>query len=161
MKLKSILLFAAVLIIGFVLGMLTSAQIRYNRLKPIKVFYSEERFREGFYEAIQPDEAQKIKIDRILDKYAKINSGFQSSFRKSMDSTMKEFRKEIDSNITKEQIARLRELDEKRQKMIRESRRRNQYSNSHDRDSHQRRSDSPDRSPEQRSLKQDSTDSTR
>jgi hypothetical protein len=161
MKLKSILLFAAVLIIGFVLGMLTSAQIRYNRLKPIKVFYSEERFREGFYEAIQPDEEQKIKIDRILDKYAKINSGFQSSFRKSMDSTMKEFRKEIDSNITKEQIARLRELDEKRQKMIRESRRRNQYSNSHDRDSHQRRSGSPDRSPEQRSLKQDSTDSTR
>ena len=35
---------------------------------------------------------------------------------------MKEFRKEIDSNLTKEQLIRLKEMDEKRQEMIRKNR---------------------------------------
>ncbi len=111
------------LIIGFVLGMLTSAQMRYHRLKPVRVFFSEERFREGFYQAIQPDEQQKAKIELILDKYAKINSELQNNFRKELDASMKEFRKELDSNLTKEQIARLKEMDERRQEMIRQNRR--------------------------------------
>ena len=74
----------------------------------MRVYFSEERFREGFYQTIQPDEQQKAKIDQVLDKYAKINSELQSNFRKELDASMKEFRKEIDSNLTKEQIARLK-----------------------------------------------------
>jgi hypothetical protein len=122
MKTKPIILVIITLIIGFVLGMLTSAQIRYHRLKPVKVFFSEEKFREGFYRTIQPDEQQKAKIDLILDKYAKINGELQSNFRKELDSSMKDFRKEIDQNLTKEQIARLKEMDERRHKMIRQNR---------------------------------------
>jgi hypothetical protein len=34
---------------------------------------------------------------------------------------MKDFRKELDLNLTKEQIARLKDMDDRRQKMIRES----------------------------------------
>lgn len=129
MKAKPIILFAATLIIGFVLGMLTSAQLRFNKLKPMRVYFSEQRFREGFYKAIEPDEKQKVVIDEILDKYAKINSGFQAAFRRNLDSTMKEFRKELDLNLTKEQLARLKEMDEQRQKMIKESGRRSQDEN--------------------------------
>ena len=77
MKAKSIIVILVTLIIGFILGMLTSAQIRYHKLKPVRVYFSEERFREGFYRTIQPDEQQKAKIDLILDKYAKINSELQ------------------------------------------------------------------------------------
>jgi hypothetical protein len=102
--------------------MLTSAQIRYHRLKPVRVFFSEERFRDGFYRTILPDEKQKAKIDLILDKYAKINSGLQNNFRKELDTNMKEFRKELDLNLTKEQLARLKEMDERRQEMIRQNR---------------------------------------
>jgi hypothetical protein len=131
MKVKTILLFAATLIIGIVIGMLASAQLRLNKLKPMRVYFSEQRFRDGFYSAIQPDEAQKAKIDQILDKYARINSGFQSTFRRSLDSTMREFRKELDSNLTSEQLARLKELDEKRQEMMRDARRRNSHNDDH------------------------------
>ena len=60
--------------------MLTSAQLRLQKLKPVRVYFSEERFREGFYKAIQPDEAQKVKIDLILDKYARLNSELQGNF---------------------------------------------------------------------------------
>jgi hypothetical protein len=120
MKAKPIILVVVTLAIGFVLGMLTSAQLRYHRLKPVKVFFSEEKFREGFYKTIQPDEQQKGKIDLILDKYAKINSERQDNFRREFEESMKKFREEIDSNLTKEQIARLKEMEERRQEMVRQ-----------------------------------------
>jgi hypothetical protein len=119
MKLKPIIVLIATLIIGFVLGMLTSAKIRYHKLKPVRVYFSEERFRDGFYGTIQPDKQQKAKIDLILDKYAIINSELQSNFRKELEASMKDFRKELDSNLTKDQLARLKEMDERRQEMIR------------------------------------------
>ena len=122
MKAKPILLVITTLIIGFVLGMLTSAQLRFNKLKPMRLYFSEERFREGFYNTIQPDEKQKAVIEKILDKYARLNSDLQGNFRKELDSNMKEFRKELDSKLTEEQLARLKEMDQKRQEMIRESR---------------------------------------
>lgn len=124
MKTKSIIVVLVTLVIGFILGMLTSAEIRYRKLKPVKVFFSEEKFREGIYQTIQPDEQQKAKIDLILDKYAKINSELQNNFRKELDASMKDFRKEIDLNLTKDQISRLREMEERRQEMIRQSRKR-------------------------------------
>jgi hypothetical protein len=117
-----LIIIIATLIIGFVLGMLTSAQIRYHRLNPVRMFFSEERFREGFYRTVQPDEQQKAKIDLVLDKYARITGDLQHSFRKELDSTMREFRKEIDTYLTKDQISRLREMDERRQKMIQHNR---------------------------------------
>ena len=122
MKAKPILLIIMTLVIGFVIGMLTSAQIRLNRLKPVKFFFSEERFREGFYKIIQPDEKQKSEIDRIIGKYAKINSELQSDFRKKADTNLKELRKELDAKLTKEQLARLKEMDERREKMMKEAR---------------------------------------
>ena len=118
MKTRTILLGIITLVIGFVIGMLTSAQLRLNRLKPVRMYFSEERFREGFYKTIQPDEEQKAKIDLILDKYARLNSETQGNFRKELDANVKAMRKELDSNLTKEQLARLKEMDERRQEMM-------------------------------------------
>ena len=123
MKAKSIFVVLLTLVIGFILGMLTSAQIRYHRLKPVRVYFSEERFRDGFYKTIQPDVQQKAKCDLILDKYARINTELQNSFRRDLDASMNEFRKEVDLILTKDQIARLKEMDERRQEMIRQNRR--------------------------------------
>jgi len=135
MKTKPILIVVITLVIGFILGMLTSAQLRYHRLKPVRVYFSEERFRDGFYQAIQPDDKQKARIDQVLDKYAKINSDLQNDFRKQLETNMKNFRKELDSNLTKEQIARLKEMDERREQIIRHNRR------IHNNDSAERRND--------------------
>jgi hypothetical protein len=123
MKARPVLLVIITLVIGFVLGMLTSAQIRLHKLKPVRLYFSEERFREGFYKTIQPDEKQKAEIENILDKYARMNSDLQGNFRKELDSNMKEFRKELDSKLTKEQLARMKEVDEQRQEMIKQFRR--------------------------------------
>jgi hypothetical protein len=123
MKAKPVLLVVITLVIGFILGMLTSAQIRIHKLKPVRLYFSEEHFRRGFFNTIQPDEKQKAEIEKILDKYAKFNSELQDNFRKELDSNMKELRKELDSKLTREQVARLKEMDERRQEMIRQNRR--------------------------------------
>jgi hypothetical protein len=134
MKAKPILFVIVTLIIGFVIGMLTSAQIRFHKLQPVRMYFSEERFREGFFNAIQPDEKQKAEIEVILDKYARKNSDLQSTLRKEFDSNMQEMRKELDSKLSKDQLARLKDMDEKRQEMIRQSRRgRNDSVNQHNR----------------------------
>ncbi len=122
MRTRQVIFAIVILLIGIVIGMLASAQLRLNRLKPVRMYFSEERFREGFYRIIQPDEEQKAKIDLILDKYARINSETQSQFRKELDSNIKAMRKELDSNLTKEQLARLKEMDEKRQEMMKQER---------------------------------------
>jgi hypothetical protein len=126
MKAKSILFIIATLIIGFTIGMLTSAQIRFQKLKPVRVYFSEERFREGFYKIIQPDDKQKAEIEEVLDKYAILNSDLQNNFRKELDANMKAFRKEVDARLTKDQLARLKEMDEKRMEMIRQNRKNHQ-----------------------------------
>jgi hypothetical protein len=123
MKARPVIIILITLFIGFVLGMLTSAQIRLHRLKPVRVFYSGERFRKGFEEVIQPDGKQKEKIDHLLSKYAGVNSEIQNDFRKKMDSTMKEFWKELEPNLSKEQLARLKEMDQRRMEMVRDNRR--------------------------------------
>lgn len=122
MKTRPVILVVVTLIIGFFLGMLISAQIRSHRLKPVRVFFSEEKFREGMYQAIQPNEGQKVKIDAILDKYSKMNSEATAAFRKEFEARMKKFRNELDSNLTQEQILRLKELDAQREKMKRSNR---------------------------------------
>jgi hypothetical protein len=149
MKTRTIILGIITLIVGFILGMLTSAQIRLHRLRPVRMYFSEERFREGFYKTIQPDEAQKIKIDQILDKYAEMNSEIQGNFRKELDANMKAMRKELDSNLTKEQLARLKEMDERRQEMIKQERRRRDSDTTNLRNEGRRQypDDRPDRRP--------------
>ena len=147
MKTRPLLLGIITLIIGFIIGMLTSAQLRLHRLKPVRMYFSEERFREGFYKTIQPDEAQKAKIDLILDKYAKLNSETQSNFRKALDSNVRAMRKELDSNLTKDQLARLKEMDERRQEMMRQERKRRDNDTTDFRNERRR---FPDRSPRDR-----------
>ncbi|MDX9810831.1 MAG: hypothetical protein RBU28_00490 [Bacteroidales bacterium] len=124
MKARPIILMTGILIIGFILGMLTSAQLRLHKLRPVMMYFSEDHFTEGFYKIIQPDDQQKARIEQVLKKYARLNGELQEDLRKDMETNWKEFRKELDSNLTKEQLARLREFDERRDEMIRESRRR-------------------------------------
>ncbi|MBP8959985.1 MAG: hypothetical protein KBG40_06115 [Bacteroidales bacterium] len=124
MKTKAIILTIITLLIGFLLGILVSGQLRSHRLKPLRMFFSDERFfRDGFYNIIKPDENQSKTFDIIISKYAKANKEIQSEFRRKVDSLFKEFWKEVEPNLTKEQVNRIKEF-EQRMNMIRSDRRR-------------------------------------
>lgn len=118
MKARTLIIIFGTLIIGFFLGILTSAQIRYQKLKPVRTFFSEEMFRKNIFSTIQPEEQQKAKIDEIIGKYAKLNTDIQSDFRDKFETMMKDFWSEIDPNLTKEQIARLKQMEERRVEMF-------------------------------------------
>ncbi len=120
MKAKLIILVITALALGFILGMLTSAQLRLKKLEPVRTYFSADRFREGFYRIVEPDEAQKTKIDQIFHKYSRANNELHSSIRKEIDANFKAMRKELDSVLTKEQIEKLREMDARRQEMIKQ-----------------------------------------
>jgi hypothetical protein len=120
MKTRLILAIILTLIIGFVLGMLTSAQIRYHRLRPMRMYFSDDHFRDGFYKIIQPDDKQREKIDQILNKYIKLNEDVQDNFRKELNSNFESMKKELDQNLTSDQIARLKAMDERRRAMMKE-----------------------------------------
>lgn len=122
MKARPVIIIVITLVIGFVLGMLTSAQIRYSRLRPVRVFFSEERFRDGFYKVIEPDSKQKETIDQLLSRYAAENSSIQYDFRRRLDSLMKSFWKELEPNLTGQQLERLKQMDKRRMEMIRQNR---------------------------------------
>jgi hypothetical protein len=118
MKARTLLIIFGTLIIGFFLGILVSAQIRYQKLKPVRTFFSEEMFRKSIYGTIQPEEQQKAKIDEIIGKYAVINMNIQSDFRNKFDKMMKDFWSEIEPNLTKEQLDRMKEMEARRTEMF-------------------------------------------
>lgn len=119
MKTKLIILVILTLILGFVIGMLTSAQLRFRKLEPVRTYFSVERFSEGFYKIIEPDDEQKAKIEQILKKYSKINGELQLRIRKEIDTNFKAMRKELDSILTREQLEKLKAMDKRRQEMMR------------------------------------------
>ena len=82
MKAKPVLLVVITLIIGFVLGMLTSAQIRLHKIRPVRFYFSHEQFRDGFYKVIEANDEQKAELSRIFDKYANLNNDLLSKYRK-------------------------------------------------------------------------------
>jgi hypothetical protein len=131
MKAKTILFMTGILLIGFVIGMLTSGQIRNQKLKPVRSFFSADKFREGMYNIIQPTEEQKVELDQILNKYERLNQELQVNFRREFEENMRSFRKEVDSKLTRDQLARIKEMDEKRQEMIREGRGSRQRDSTH------------------------------
>jgi hypothetical protein len=119
MKTKPVIIIIATLLIGFVLGMLASAQIRYHKMKPVRFFFSEEKFKEGFYGLIQPNDSQREKLDDLLAKYARKNADMQNDFRKKMDQLMQDLKNETDPILTKEQLDKIRLMEKKRMDMIR------------------------------------------
>lgn len=120
MKTKPILLVSLIFVIGFIIGMLTSAQIRNNKLKPVRQYLSEQRYVEGLKRIIQPTEEQTVEFDGIVRKYGELNGKLSKEFWDGMNSNMESFRKEIDSKLTKEQKIKIEEFEIERRKMFEE-----------------------------------------
>jgi hypothetical protein len=123
MKAKPIILAIVTLVIGFVIGMLTSAQIRLNRTKPVRFYLSREQFRDGFYKTIQANDEQKAELEEVLNKYELLNNDLLTEYRKGFDQNVKEMQKELESILTREQQDILKEIDDRRQEIFREARR--------------------------------------
>ncbi len=122
MKTKAIIVLVLTLIIGFILGMLTSAQIRHSRMKEMRTFFSGKDYAEMMMNVIQPDEVQKAKLEEVMGRFYRATRDMQSDFRTDFDSVTATFKKEIDTLLTPEQLEKVRELEVRNRKMMQEMR---------------------------------------
>ena len=122
MKTKPVILVITTLVIGFIIGMLTSAQIRLHRMRPVRFYFPRKEFREGFYKVIQADEKQKLQLENILNDYDELNNNLLHDYRRGFEQNVKDMQKDLESLLTKEQQDKLKEMDKRREEIIREAR---------------------------------------
>ena len=122
MKLRITLLIIGTLLLGFAIGMLTSAQLRHKRMRPVRTFASEHYFREHLYRVIEPDSVQKVELDGIIDSYSDEFKDMNADFWKGFESLMDRQWDEIKEVLTREQLNKLEEFDRNRREMMKKFR---------------------------------------
>lgn len=113
-KLKITLVLTATLLIGFALGMLTSAQIRNAHISKFRSFSSADRFVYWTIHLIDPTPDQKEKILPVIRKFASENNELRQRYRDDFMVLMKDFKKELYPMLTEEQIRRLESFHHER-----------------------------------------------
>ena len=88
MKAKPVYLVLLVFVIGFILGMLTSAWIRNKRLKPVRMVLSEQRYIGYLSRIIEPTEDQINIFNDLVKKYGALNGELNKKFFDGINSNM-------------------------------------------------------------------------
>lgn len=118
MKTKAIIIVIATLLIGFLLGMLTSAQIRHSKLRKMRMSVSGRDFAEMMMQVINPDDLQRIELEKVMKSYENMTHEMQSEFRRDFDSVSTAFKRDIDTLLTPDQLARVREMEARNREMM-------------------------------------------
>ncbi len=108
--LKIILVLTGTLLIGFALGMLTSAQIRNAHIKKFRSFSSADRFVFWTLHILDPTPEQREKILPVIRKYAAENNKLREEYREDFIDLMKNFKKDLYPYLTDEQKQRIEHI---------------------------------------------------
>lgn len=119
MKARPVFLMIATLLIGFILGVLISAQLRHKRMRPFRIYSSEQKFEESIFRLIQPDEEQIEVIDEIISRYGREGSELSKNFRNEFDALMNNFWSELKPELTEEQLNSMDETMKQRRDAMR------------------------------------------
>lgn len=114
MKAKLILSLVITLIIGFFLGMLTSANLRHKKMRSVRMYSSERYFRDVIYRVIEPSDKQIKQLEPIIKSFGKEGNEIQKDFREEFDDHNSRCWEEIRSFLTDKQIELLDESFRKR-----------------------------------------------
>ncbi|NCA84251.1 MAG: hypothetical protein EOM83_01610 [Clostridia bacterium] len=104
MKTKSIIIIITTLLIGFVIGFLTNAQITRNRLDTFVNQGSYNFFRHRMIQGINPDPQQARQIEPILEKYAQLADENIMQSRQNMQQMHQQMIDELQPYLTNEQL---------------------------------------------------------
>ena len=119
MKTRPVLFIIATLIIGFVLGFLTSSQLRHQRMKPVRIYSSEGRFMHDAYRFLQPDSIQAKKLEPVIRKYARSSSDLHKEYRRNFEKVMNDYFTAIKPLLTEEQLESIRHAEKMRNQAVR------------------------------------------
>lgn len=99
-KLKPVLILLITLIIGFVIGGLTTVNIIRHKLMQ---FATEEGFKEATYDFFDPDDEQKNEMKPIVEKYSKKHNELRRTFFVEFFNMTESMIIELDSVLTDDQ----------------------------------------------------------
>lgn len=116
-KVKSGIILFITLLIGFVIGFLTSSRVKENRIKELRSFGSPEGFRFMMENMLELDSEQKAAIRPVFDKYAKKNFELMKDFRGEFKELMVEFHSELTPHLTPQQIEKLKKFGKRGREM--------------------------------------------
>jgi hypothetical protein len=119
MKTHPLLFIIITLIIGFILGFLTSSQLRHQRMKPVRIYSSEKRFIHDAYRFLQPDSLQAEKLEPVIKKYAKSSSDLHKEYRRDFEKIMNDYFSAVKPYLTEQQLEGIRQTERMRNDAIR------------------------------------------
>ncbi|MCD4769867.1 MAG: hypothetical protein K8R35_06855 [Bacteroidales bacterium] len=119
MKARPVIFMILTLLIGLLIGILVSAQLRHKRMRPLRIYSTEQQFRESIYRLIQPAEEQTEVLDKIITRYGREGSDLQKDFRKEFDALMNDFWSELKPELTEEQINTMEDILKQRRDAMR------------------------------------------
>lgn len=115
MKAKPFLIVIGSLLIGIIVGILISAQLRHKRMRSVRVLTSERYFREVLYKVIEPTDELKKQLEPIIQSYGKEGRELQKEFRRTFETHNEEYWNEIKALLSDDQLERLEEFNNRRQ----------------------------------------------
>ena len=113
-KARPIILIITTLIIGFFIGILTSAQLRHKKMKSVRIYSSGSQLKHTMYRHLDPTEEQIEKLDVIFDDLGSQNRKLQIEFRKNFEELMEANWSKIKPLLSKEQLEKLEQLENER-----------------------------------------------
>ncbi len=123
MKTKSILIIAATLLIGFVIGFLVNGRITQQKFQHFVNQDHFDAFKCRMMDVIKPDEKQVKAIEPILDEYAeKVHLTMESS-KSDINSLNEKMIEDLRPYLNEHQIERLEEVHKRFNNMMRNKRR--------------------------------------
>jgi len=112
-KSKSTLVILLVLIIGFILGSLTSGALQYRRAEKFRHMSPEGRFKEAIENIVEPTEEQKEQLQNIFDAHAQRMAEIQEEKSSEIMTVVDSLRLALSSVLTDEQKQKFREHTER------------------------------------------------
>lgn len=104
MKTRSLLLMVFILIIGFILGFLSSSFLKEKKTREYRSYSSYESFKKHALDKLQPSEEQKVKLLPVIEKYSEKYQELKLKYRNEFRSMMNEYSDELKPFLTEEQL---------------------------------------------------------
>jgi hypothetical protein len=83
-------------------------------MKPVRIYSSEDRFRNDAYKFIQPTDEQAELINPIIKEFAKSNRDLQREYRRNFEELVQKHFSDIKPFLTQEQLDHLNDMEKMR-----------------------------------------------
>ncbi len=107
MRYKSLIAILLTLIIGIVIGFLSSTYMRNRKMEEFRSYASYEGFKYQALRVIDPTEEQEEKILPVIESFSRKNQELKIRYREEFITLMKDYKNELEPLLTKEQIQRI------------------------------------------------------